>query len=539
MEEGRIEGGTASDHDFPIVIASMPATRQERVHAAGFIALLVALFAIIVPFASVPLARVDSFVPTLQSVMCAVDLITAALLFSQYSVLPMPAILALASGYVFSALFAFMQTLAFPGAYSANGLFGDGVNTAAWLFVLWHTSFSISIIVYALLKNMGEPAGLSRASAGRIIAAALACIGALTAALTWVAAVGATYLPNIYQNTVQQTSFAANLNLFLWLLSLVALVLLFIRRRTVLDTWLLVVLIAWWPNFLVAIFFTSVRFSLGWYAARCFALVATSTLLFVLLAETMVLYARLANAIRLLRRERSNRLMSLEAAVGAVAHEISQPLTGIASSGAAALNYIKRQPLRLDEVVRCLTSVVDGSHRTREILASVRRLFRATSSERTMQHIDDIILETINLMQHDIQLSGISVTTGLHGDLPQINADRMQIQQLILNLVKNAIEAMRSSPEGKRQLRVATGLNGDSGVSVVIEDTGPGIGAKERDSIFDPFFTTKKTSTGLGLAICRTIVEGHGGRLMLVESSFRGSVFEIAFPTSNAQQASR
>jgi len=119
----------------------------------------------------------------------------------------------------------------------------------------------------------------------------------------------------------------------LWLLSLVAFVLLLFRRRTVLDTWLIVILLASWPNFLVAIFFTAVRFSVGWYATRFFSLVASSTLLIVLLAETTVLYARLANSIVLLRRERANRLMSLDAATGAIAHEIAQPLAATVAGG--------------------------------------------------------------------------------------------------------------------------------------------------------------------------------------------------------------
>jgi signal transduction histidine kinase len=350
--------------------------------------------------------------------------------------------------------------------------------------------------------------------------------------VTWVVTAGVGYLPTAYQGVTQQTSFARNLNVFLWSLSVVAFVLLLVRRRTVLDTWLIVILIAWWPNFLVAIFLTSVRFTLGWYAARCFALVASSTLLIVLLAETTVLYARLANAILLLRRERDNRLMSIEAATGAMAHEIRQPLSAIASSGNAGLKWIGRKPPQLKEVTECLTLVVDASHRANKIIEIIRHLFaRDTSGQRTMQQINDIILETLSMVQHDLQVDGISVTTEYRDDLPQIFADRIQIQQVILNLIKNAIEAMRSSPRENRHLRVVTGLNGNSDISVSIRDTGPGIGAKERDSIFDPFFTTKKTGTGLGLSICRTIVENHDGKLRLIETDFRGSIFEVVFPS--------
>jgi signal transduction histidine kinase len=480
MEERPVGHLAASRQDFPIVIAAMPASAQENRLAFGLITLFCATLAIVAPFAHVQLDRIDAFVPTVQTVMCVVDLITGVLLFAQYSILPKPALLALASGYVFTALFAFIQTLAFPGAYSASGLIGDGTNSPAWLFVLWHTSFSLSVIVYALLKDVDESARVPRTSAAVTIAFALACIVAMTAALTWVVTAGVGYLPTTYQGVTQQTSFARNLNVFLWSLSVVAFVVLLVRRRTVLDTWLIVILIAWWPNFLVAIFLTSVRFTLGWYAARCFALVASSTLLIVLLAETTVLYARLANAILLLRRERDNRLMSIEAATGAMAHEIRQPLSTIASSGEAGLKWIGRKPPQLNEVTECLTLVVDASHRANEIIESIRDLFaRVTPGQRTMQQINDIILETLSMVQHDLQVDGISVTAEYRDDLPQIYADRIQIQQVILNLIKNAIEAMRSSPRDKRHLRVVTGLNGNSNISVSIRDTGPGIGAKE------------------------------------------------------------
>lgn len=540
MDIDRIEQLVASRRDFPIVIATTPTSKQERVVAIVYIALLCLALAVVAPIANLQLARIDVFVPVLQSVMSVVDLITAVLLLAQYSVLPKPAILALASGYILSAFFAFIQTLTFPGAYSANGLFGDGTNTPAWLFVFWHASFSISVILYALLKNVGAPSRLSQVSASVTIAFAFACITALTAALTWVATAALAYLPDVYQGITQQTEVATHLNLFLWLLSAAAFLLVFLRRHTALDTWVLVVLVAWWPNFLMAILLTAVRFSLGWYTARLFSLIASSILLFALLAGTTVLYARLANAIHLLRRERTDRLLSLEAAAGAMAHEISQPLAGIALASEAGLNWLNRKPPDLDNVAKSLTAVVNGSSQANEVLTSIRRLFdRATPIQRTTQPVNDIVIEAIKLVEVDLRRAGVSVTTKLSDDLPQIHADRMQIQQVVSNLAKNAIEAMRSSPEGKRYLRVGTELNGNSSVSVLIEDTGPGIGEKDRESIFQPFFTTKATGTGLGLSICRTIIENHGGKLVLADTGPRGSIFEVLLPIDSTSDEAK
>jgi len=521
---------TASRQDFPVVIASMPASKQERRLAFGLIALVWLAFAVMAPFAHIPLARVDAFVPVLQTVMCIVDLITAVLLFAQYSIVPKRALLAVACGYVFSGLFAFLQTLAFPGAYSPNGLIGDGVNTAAWFFVLWHASFSLSVVVYALLKGADETASVSHLSTATNIAIALACTIAATAALTWVVTAGAGSLPTTYVGTVQQTQFSHILNAFLWLLSLVAFVLLLFRRRTVLDTWLIVILLASWPNFLVAIFFTAVRFSVGWYATRFFSLVASSTLLIVLLAETTVLYARLANSIVLLRRERANRLMSLDAATGAIAHEIAQPLAATVAGGGAVLRWLKRTPPNIDEASTSARAVVEAGNRATEVVSSVRALFRKTDDRRNLIQLDDVAREVLSLLQHDLEASQVAVATEYQVNLPPVHADRVQLQQIVLNLVKNAIEAMSSLPSGSRHVRVATRLNGNSTVLLSVQDSGHGITAEDQDRIFDPFFTTKPTGMGLGLAICRTVAQEHGGNLRLVETSSHGSIFEIELP---------
>jgi len=320
-----------SDQDFPILIATKPIGTRERNTAIGAMLVLAIMDAIVIPFANVQLPRVDPFIPVLQTVMCAVDLLTAALLFAQYSIQPLRAIIPVASGYVFSGLFAFIQTLAFPGAYSPTGVIGDGLNSAAWFFVLWHTTFPLALIVYVFTKDLGAAGPPSRGSRRVTIISILACVLAAVAGLTSLATHATQYLPALYLNAVAQTPFGANINLFLWAMNTTAFVLLFVRRRTILDLWLIVVLFAWWPNFLVAVAHSVVRFSAGWYIARFSALVASFTLLIVLLTESTALYARLANAFVLLRRERADRLANVQAATAAMAHELRQPLTGIAT----------------------------------------------------------------------------------------------------------------------------------------------------------------------------------------------------------------
>jgi signal transduction histidine kinase len=161
------------------------------------------------------------------------------------------------------------------------------------------------------------------------------------------------------------------MDVFLWLLSAVAFVLLFNRRRTILGLWLLVILFAWWPNFLLPIFTTAIRFTVGWYVARFFALFASSRCWPCCLQK---LYA-----IVLLQREATDRLMSVEAATAAMAHEVRQPLTAIAANSRAGLNWLKRTPPDLDEVRVCLDSIAASSDRTDEVIASIRGLYRKQS----------------------------------------------------------------------------------------------------------------------------------------------------------------
>ena len=461
MRERAVEGLVVGSRlDFPLVIAAMPISEWETRIALRVVILLLSVVVIVAPFASVPLTRVDAFIPVIQAVMCVVDLITAALLFAQYSVYPKRALLAVASGYVFSGLFAFIQTLAFPGAYSATGLIGDGVNSAAWLFVLWHTTFVLAVIVYALLKNADEAANLSvRSSPATTIGVTVACTLGVTVGLTRIVTAGAGYLPNLYIGVTRQTPFASGMDVFLWLLSAVAFVLLFVRRRTILDLWLLVILLAWWPNFVLPVFMTVVRFTVGWYVARFSALFASSTLLCLLLAETMVLYGRLASANLLLRRERADRLMSVQAAAAAMAHEIKQPLTGISVHGAAGLNWLKRTPPALDEVRACLVSMINANRRAGEVISSTLGLFKKTANQRTMVQLNEVARQVLGLLEHDLQANGISVTTEYQENLPQIQGDQTQLQQVILNLIKNAIEAMASNSSGPRRLRLATSFD--------------------------------------------------------------------------------
>jgi signal transduction histidine kinase len=521
---------TVSPDEFPLVIAATPAGQQERRIALAIILLLAVVFIVIAPFASVQLPRVDAFVPALQTVLCVTDLITAALLFSLYSIQPLPGLLALASGYIFSGLFAFLQTLAFPGAYSPSGLIGDQLSSAPYLFILWHIAFPLAVTVYALSNDRPRANDSPGRSTKATIAITIACTLVLTAGLTWAVTAGVRYLPSLFVDQMRQAPIASYFTGSIWILSASALFLLYFKKRTSLAIWLMVTLFATLPDLTMSTILTTVRFTLGWYTARSYALIAGCTVLVVLLTETIWLYARLAHTTVLLRRERANRLMSLDAATGAIAHEIAQPLAAIATRGSTILNWLKRTPPNLDEVRTSAIAVVEASRRADEIVSSVRALFRRTDDRRNLVHLDDVAREVLGLLQHDLESNQVAVATEYLVNLPPVRADHVQLQQIVLNLVKNAIEAMSSVPSGSRHVRVATRLNGNSTVLLSVQDSGHGITAEDQDRVFDPFFTTKPTGMGLGLAICRTVAQDHGGNLRLVETSSHGSIFEIELP---------
>ena len=523
----------ASPDEFPLIIAATPASKQERRVALAIILILALVFIVIAPFASVQLPRVDAFVPALQTVLCVTDLITAALLFSLYSIQPLPGLLALASGYIFSGLFAFLQTLAFPGAYAPSGLIGDPLSSAPYLFILWHIAFPLAVTVYALSNDRPRANDSPGRSTKATIAITIACTLVLTAGLTWAVTAGARYLPSLFVDQTRQAPITSYFSGAIWILSAAALVLLYLRKRTSLAVWLMVTLFATLPDLTMSTLLTTVRFTLGWYTARSYALIAGCTVLIVLLTETIWLYARLARTTVLLRRERANRLMSLDAATGAIAHEIAQPLAAIATGGSAILNWLKRTPPNLDEVRTSAIGVVESSRRANEIVSSVRTLFKKTDDRRNLIHLDDVAREVLGLLQHDLESSQVTVASEHQVNLPPVRADRIQLQQIVLNLVKNAIEAMSSVPSGSRHVRVVTRLNGNSTVLLSVQDSGHGITAEHQGRIFDPFFTTKPTGMGLGLAICRTVAQDHGGNLRLVETSSHGSIFEIELPISS------
>ncbi|MET4256388.1 signal transduction histidine kinase [Bradyrhizobium sp. S3.12.5] len=518
------------EQEFPLIIANMPATRRQMASAGGVAVLLIVIAAVIAPFARIQLGQIDGFVPVLQTALGLAELITAALLFAQFAIQPQRALLALASGYVFSGSFAILQTLAFPNGYAPAGVIGDGLNSPAWLYVLWHTTFPAAILVYGFTKDHFKATRPGRPAVAAI-AITIGCIAAAIAGLTWIVTAQAENIPAFYVSNIRhQTPLGNQVNLMLLLWDLTALAVLFVRMRTILDLWLMVTLLAYLPNFLVAIIGSSVRFTVGWYAARGFVLIGSSMLLTVLLIETMLLYSRLASVIALQRRERANRLLSIDAVTGAIAHELRSPLGAISLNAATGLGQLQAASPELEDIEDILCDIEADSNRAAQIISSIREMTIKTAHAGASTDVEGVADLALRLLKHDLLANGVSVAAEFQGNIPPVALDGTELQQIVLNLGKNAIDAMSSVPIDRRKLTMKTRVNGGSTVHLWVEDSGTGICPHHQESIFDPFFTTKQDGMGLGLAISSNLVARCGGRLRLVKSDASGSIFELELP---------
>ena len=518
-------------NDIPALIASMPVSLRQRRVALGIVVFFSMVFVVAIPFASRQVGRIDAFIPVVQSIICVTDIITAALLLAQYSIQPQLALLALAGGYLCGGLFAFLQTLEFPGAYSATGgLLGGGLSGAAWLFGFWRIIFAAAVIAYALLKDVDDSASkFKKNEPSRAIVITIACALAVTAGLTWLGTAGNGYLPSLYADTTRRTPSIQHLAGALWLLNVIALVLLLARKRTILAIWLAVTVFMSLPDLTWA-FLSGPRFSLDWYMTRGYSLIASFTVLVVLLVETTMLYARLASAITLQRRERAHRVMSVDEATAAIAHEIRQPLGGISLNCETALHCLEGEAPDVAEARDCVADALADSNRANEAVIAVRALFKATARRRTTVEVNRLVREALGMVENDLHAHGISVSTEFQKDVPEVGGDPTQLQQVILNLVKNAIEAIATSPTTRKAIRLITTYDGKSVVSIYVQDTGPGVILDNETQVFDPFFTTKPSGMGLGLSISRRIIEDHGGNLRLKETTSKGCTFEITLP---------
>ena len=232
------------------------------------------------------------------------------------------------------------------------------------------------------------------------------------------------------------------------------------------------------------------------------------------------------------RRElaRLTRVATLGELSGALAHELNQPLTAILSNAQAAKRYLERDPLDLNEIRAILDDIVEGDRRAGEVIRRLRVLLRKGEAELQSVDVNEVVAEILDLMHGDLVTRNVAVTRRLGADLPVVKADRVQLQQVLLNLVLNACDAVSVCVPEERTLTVWTRAEPAGGLHVTVADRGHGVDEDRRDEIFEPFATTKEHGLGLGLTICRSILAAHNGRIWVENNPDRGAAFHFTLP---------
>jgi signal transduction histidine kinase len=232
-----------------------------------------------------------------------------------------------------------------------------------------------------------------------------------------------------------------------------------------------------------------------------------------------------------------NRVSTVGELSASIAHEINQPLTGITTRAGAALRWLSRDPPDFQKARDALSQIVAASSRTSEIVTSIRAMFGKGPNERSDVDLNRIITTVREIVRIELQKNEIEVELALAAALPKVSCSRVQIEQVVLNLVINAVEAMQ--PVRPRILRISSDLSGPEAVRVSIADSGTGIDPAHIDQVFKALFTTKPGGIGIGLAICRSIIESHAGRIWVSPAPQRGAVFHFELPVSAAKDSAR
>ncbi len=525
--------------DGRILLSALPPSAgQRRIAIFTSLVLLVGFLATL-PFAQIPWFRFPGFILVQQSLLMANDLITATVLFGQYRVGNSRTLSILAGGYVFTGLIVIPHALTFPGAFSATGLLAAGPQSAAWLYIGWHVVLPLTIIVFALRPGDAcEEPGPYRGTWAAIVSASLAAGGAAVA-MTLLATGGHDWLPELVENG--QFTPAARIAVgVVLMLPLGALLMLATKRsRSMLDLWLMVVMFAWLCTIALGAFVSGGRFDIAWYVGRIFDWLTSLFILLILFSESIALYERGVRAAAIERLERERRLKEMEAIlihlsriselgqnVSSLIHEVNQPLAAIANYLSAGLRIVGTTSA--GQLKTVLERSAEQASRASEIVRHLREFITLRDTAKRAEDVSAMLRDAVRL-----------ALIGSDGHAPRIDLqcapaassavfDRVQIEQVVFNLVRNAIEAMANSD--RRALTIATSLDSAGMVEVSVSDTGPGLSPAIRARLFEPFVTSKPSGLGIGLSICRVIVEAHGGRLQADDVPGGGTVFRFTLP---------
>ncbi len=549
---------TPSDDSSAFLSTLAADTRHRRMAGAAIFASFL-IFLAIAPFARVALPPVGAFIPIYQTALVTNDLITAVLLLGQYSFLRSRALLVLGAGYLFCAFMAVAHGLSFPGLFAPAGILGAGPQTTAWLYFLWHGGFPLFVLAYVGLKDRAAPesSGQKRAtsSAGRGIVLATLCAVALAMALLLLSTVGHDALPVLMRGN-QDDSGKLLVAVCTWMLSLVALLALWRRARSVLDLWLMVTLVAWLLDIALASILNGARFDLGFYGGRVYGLLASSFVLVVLLLENSRLYGDLATA-NVRERQRSAELEvarnDADAAaqaksnfLAAMSHEIRTPMNGVIGMiDVLARSSLKSPQMAMVDLIResafSLLSIIE------DILDFSKIEAGRLDLESEPMAVGEVVEKVCVMLNRLAEKQGVELTLFTDPEIPPaVLGDALRLRQILINLVNNAIKFSAGGPVTGR-VAVRAVLVQQSAQSATLEfqviDNGIGMGEATLATLFTAFTqadvsTTRRFGgTGLGLAISGNLAQRMGGDISVVSAPGAGSTFTLRLPFACAAAA--
>jgi PAS domain S-box-containing protein len=656
-------------------LLSLPPTRRQTQWVIAVAVCQLVVFAILVPFAAVQVRQINGFIPAVECIEFMSNLVTSVLLLSQFAIHRPSALLILACGYLLSALIIIPHALSFPGVFSPLALPGAGLQTTAWLAWFWHTPFALALLGYGLMRNkQSRPGAVRGSSSYAVIVRSVSLVLALGGGLVLLATAGADHLPMLFADNVSRQPADALIDRSLavgtMLVCVGAFAALWIRPRSVLDQWLMIVVLNLFLEVAIIVLLSPKRFDVGFYAGRLFSLATSTIVMIVLLVETMRLYANVARfnesrirrlvdsniigvlignpdghvreanqaflrivgydqadvAEGLLRRTeltpaewhdrdaravaemrttgitqpfekeyirkdgsrvpvlvggatldergdavvvfavdltelkraeaaaresdrryhqiqielaRAQRVVTLGQLSASITHEISQPLSGIEINASTCLLMLAANPPNVKGAQETARRAIRDANRAGEIVSRLRALFARRTTSTEVMNLNEAVQEVISLLRGELQKDRINLQSELAENLPIVRGDRIQLQQVLLNLIQNAADAMRGVDDRARQLVVTTSKMEPGGVLVAVRDTGPGIQPANLNRVFDAFYTTKTDGLGMGLAVCRTIIGAHGGRLWATSAAPHGAIFQFTLPIDIGDERDR
>jgi signal transduction histidine kinase len=226
----------------------------------------------------------------------------------------------------------------------------------------------------------------------------------------------------------------------------------------------------------------------------------------------------------------ASRVATMGQLTASIAHEVNQPLTAMIGNAEATQRWLARQPPDMEESRQLLSRIVNDGRRASNVVSRIRDLTKKTPPRVERMEINGAIAEMIELARGEAMKSGILVRTEFADSLPFVEVDRIQLQQVMLNLTINAIQALGETSDYPRELLISASMNGSHDITVSVRDTGSGVSPENLVRLFDPFYTTKPGGMGMGLSICRSIVEGHGGQIWATANIPRGTAVHFTIP---------